>query len=316
FFVICIILTIIIHHYRSSVDPPEKDIPICTLKNFPNEIQHTIQWARDLFEGLFTGPAETANQFLSDERSFLERLEQMNVSQRTQLLSQEHYHDNIAQMLHSFPPDQVTDQGAKFWSGTKRCPHVLEFDPSQEEHRNFVYAASILRAQIYGLKPILDVDLVMKIASSVQPPPFKPRAGVKIAVTEAEAKENAESEDANADGVLEQLKVKLARLNTKSIQKLNPIDFEKDDDTNHHMEMITAASNLRAENYSIQPADRMKTKQIAGRIIPAIATTTATVAGLVCIELYKYNETSFTLWDRLEIKGPKTLQEAVDWIQE
>ncbi|ETN83338.1 ubiquitin-activating enzyme E1 [Necator americanus] len=365
--------------YGSSVDPPEKDIPICTLKNFPNEIQHTIQWARDLFEGLFTGPVETANQFLADERAFLERLEQMNVSQRTQLLSQvkdvlidskpsnaedcikwarllfqEHYHDNIAQMLHSFPADQVTDQGAKFWSGTKRCPHVLDFDPSQEEHRNFVYAASILRAQVYGIKPILDIDLVMKIASSVQPPPFRPRAGVKIAVTEAEAKENAEAEDANADGALEQVKVKLARLNTKSIQKLNPIDFEKDDDTNHHMEMITAASNLRAENYSIQPADRMKTKQIAGRIIPAIATTTATVAGLVCIELYKmvgsdglpktpmtrfkngfinlalpffgfsepiaapvkkYNETTFTLWDRLEIQGPKTLQEAVDWIQ-
>ncbi|VDM67353.1 unnamed protein product, partial [Strongylus vulgaris] len=35
--------------YGSSVDPPEKEIPICTLKNFPNEIQHTIQWARDLF---------------------------------------------------------------------------------------------------------------------------------------------------------------------------------------------------------------------------------------------------------------------------
>lgn len=37
-----------------------------------------------------------------------------------------------------------------------------------------------------------------------------------------------------------------------------PIDFEKDDDSNHHIEFITAASNLRAENYDIQPADRMK----------------------------------------------------------
>ena len=30
--------------YSSSQDPPEKSIPICTLKNFPNQIEHTLQW--------------------------------------------------------------------------------------------------------------------------------------------------------------------------------------------------------------------------------------------------------------------------------
>eukprot|EP01126_Amoeba_proteus_P043182 TRINITY_DN4728_c0_g1_i4.p1 TRINITY_DN4728_c0_g1~~TRINITY_DN4728_c0_g1_i4.p1 ORF type:complete len:210 (+),score=54.73 TRINITY_DN4728_c0_g1_i4:24-653(+) len=63
--------------------------------------------------------------------------------------------------------------------------------------------------------------------------------------------------------------------------------FEKDDDTNHHVDFITQASNLRATAYKIKVADRMETKRIAGRIIPAIATTTACVAGLASLELMK-----------------------------
>jgi ubiquitin-activating enzyme E1 len=50
----------------STRDPPEKSIPMCTLHHFPNRIEHTIQWSRDEFEGLFKSNCENVNQFLSD----------------------------------------------------------------------------------------------------------------------------------------------------------------------------------------------------------------------------------------------------------
>ena len=59
--------------YSSSQDPPEKSIPICTLKNFPNAIEHTLQWARDTFEGVFRQAAENASQYISDP-GFIERI--------------------------------------------------------------------------------------------------------------------------------------------------------------------------------------------------------------------------------------------------
>jgi ubiquitin-activating enzyme E1 len=45
-----VVIPFLTESYSSSQDPPEKSIPICTLKNFPNAIEHTLQvsgcWGR------------------------------------------------------------------------------------------------------------------------------------------------------------------------------------------------------------------------------------------------------------------------------
>ena len=62
--------------------------------------------------------------------------------------------------------------------------------------------------------------------------------------------------------------------------KLQAQDFEKDCDINGHIDFIHSLGNLRAFNYSLDEMDWITVKLKAGRIVPALATTTAVVAGL------------------------------------
>nr|XP_008505284.1 PREDICTED: ubiquitin-like modifier-activating enzyme 1 [Equus przewalskii] len=349
-----VVIPFLTESYNSSQDPPEKSIPICTLKNFPNAIEHTLQWARDEFEGLFKQPAENVNQYLTDPK-FVERtlrlagtqpLEVLEAVQRSLVLQRpqtwadcvtwacHHWHtqysNNIRQLLHNFPPDQVTPT----------CQvHLLEcIFPKQQPaplHLDYVMAAANLFAQAYGLMGSRDRAAVATLLQSVQVPEFTPKSGVKIHVSDQELQSANASVD---DSRLEELKATLPSPEKLRGFKMYPIDFEKDDDSNFHMDFIVAASNLRAENYDIPPADRHKSKLIAGKIIPAIATTTAAVVGLVCLELYKvvqghrqldsykngflnlalpffgfseplaaprhqYYNQEWTLWDRFEVQG-------------
>jgi ubiquitin-activating enzyme E1 len=69
------------------------------------------------------------------------------------------------------------------------------------------------------------------------------------------------------------------------VEKSLPIEFEKDDDL--HVDFVRSLSNLRAKNYGITTKGNFDVKKIAGKIIPAISTTTSLVSGLSAIETIK-----------------------------
>ncbi|KAG5636460.1 hypothetical protein H0H81_007967 [Sphagnurus paluster] len=60
------------------------------------------------------------------------------------------------------------------------------------------------------------------------------------------------------------------------------ISFDKDDDDT--LDFVTAASNLRSTAYGIGRKTRWEVKEMAGNIIPAIATTNAVVSGLIVLQ--------------------------------
>jgi hypothetical protein len=66
-----------------------------------------------------------------------------------------------------------------------------------------------------------------------------------------------------------------------------PQEFEKDQDSNFHIDFIYALANCRAANYVLDVMDWITTKIKAGRIVPALATTTSAIAGLQTLEMVK-----------------------------
>eukprot|EP00096_Caligus_rogercresseyi_P005507 TRINITY_DN210_c0_g1_i2.p1 TRINITY_DN210_c0_g1~~TRINITY_DN210_c0_g1_i2.p1 ORF type:complete len:1077 (+),score=356.07 TRINITY_DN210_c0_g1_i2:323-3553(+) len=364
--------------YSSSQDPPEKTIPMCTLTHFPNKIEHTLQWARDLFEGTYAQGPLNGKQFLSDPNGFisstmklagvqpfktLEMLKKLLVDERPQsfkdcvqwarLLWQDLFHNQIAQLLHSFPPDRVNKSGLPFWSGPKRCPKPLEFDVEDDLHMSFLLNGANLYADVYAIPQTRDLVQVRSAIEGFNVPKFVPKSNVEIPENDSQAQELANSKDLSDMNDLQHLIDSIPK-NIESLT-IRSLDFEKDDDTNFHMDFIVAASNLRADNYSIGRSDRHISKLIAGRIIPAIATTTSLVAGLITLELYKliqghtnietfkngfanlalpfltfsepirapvykYYETEWTLWDRFVIdnegSSEMTLKQFVDYFKD
>ncbi|KAL3850578.1 hypothetical protein ACJIZ3_012460 [Penstemon smallii] len=364
-------------NYGASRDPPEKQAPMCTVHSFPHNIDHCLTWARSEFEGLLEKTPAEVNAYLTNPNEYAAAMRKAGDAQArdnlehviecvdrercesfqdcitwARLKFEDYFANRVKQLTFTFPEDAATSTGAPFWSAPKRFPRPLQFSATDPSHLHFIMAGSILRAETFGI-PVPDwAKHPKKLAEAVDKvmvPDFQPNKDAKIVTDEkATSLATASVDDA---AVINELIMKLEQCR-KSLPPnfmMKPIQFEKDDDTNYHMDLIAALANMRARNYSIPEVDKLKAKFIAGRIIPAIATSTAMATGLVCLELYKviegshkledYRNTfanlalplfsiaepvppkvikhqnmSWTFWDRWIIKNNPTLRELLQWI--
>lgn len=181
----------------------------------------------------------------------------------------------------------------------------------------YLYAASNMYASVWGFEPLRDRQAFAALLQQMnltQPEWKAPSEAINLSENEDEGSSGASGEDASND--VEKLKAELVNVDTSMLKQAFPHDFEKEyvfrsvhgcvtdflaysqltfivqhlgssDDSNFHVDFLTVSTNLRAWNYDIKLSPRHTVKVVSGRIIPALATTTAMVCGLVDIEFCK-----------------------------
>ncbi len=290
-----VILPNITETYQASSDNSGDEIPMCTLKSFPYEISHCIQWAREQFENLFVIPFKTYKDLkdlqdqsrvkLSTKLNNMPYTEILDIKNHLEYIISEyvtesynnlyvpfytkHFYQDIKELITKYPKDHITEEGEKFWSGTKRFPKIIDFDSDNKCFLDSYESFNKIMNYIYKIDLTNQTNINSKQINIKQY-----NLGINI----------KDIDDASNKQLL--INNIINFINTTDL-KYNLVEFEKDDDTNGHIKFITSIANIRAMAYSINQVSEFEAKGIAGKIIPALATTTSIVSGLVAIELYK-----------------------------
>lgn len=270
-----VIIPYLTESYGSSKDPDEKSgIPICTIKSFPYKPEHTIQWARELFETEFSLIPSLIQKYKDTEKLSeindgdikifyrqVFKYSRWNLTPNKYfiLLStifHENFNENAIELINKYSKPENADE-----LGDKILPKILDSNSNLYEEF-MIYGFNILNQMFETSFHFKSYDMFFQ---NLNPNIF-----------------NLKFDDVTPDYAFEQITQIL-----KFIPKVNKIDFEKDDDDLGHVQFVTECANLRNEQYQIPKSDLYQTRKIAGNIIPAMITTTSLVAGFQILEYIK-----------------------------
>ena len=272
----------------------KEKIPMCTLKNFPTLIEHCIEYAKIIFTELFDLYIKDIKMIVEDENKFYDilkdtlnldelylRLEILkylynildsptdyNIMELAIFINKFYFEYNINKLL--------KEQESAFLDNFNKRPSPINIDLEDETDLLYFKSFYFILANIINYDSKINEEEI-KI--------FIKQINIKIDVIEREELINKLKID-----IIKKIKENKNNIKEK-IYLLQPIIFEKDNDENNQINFVLSFSNLRAKNYNIKRCDFLKAKEIAGNIIPAIASTTAAITGLSCIQIYTLIQT-------------------------
>ena len=296
--------TVIIEYHENN----KKVVPPCTLKLFPSSIEHCVLWSLNHFEKFFNkniinlkNMSNNINKFYEDMDKIpdlraqfykikkfykLLKIANSNNFEKSIKYNIKKYHNfyinKINQILKAFPPNKINkDTGLKFWTGNKIMPHPLIFDINETMCFEFIKSFSCLFAECFGfdIKNIKFEEYIRESTNKIKLKPPKLKTFEDKSFYEQKIKE-----------IKNEIAEYLAK--NKVHNNYKPTQYEKDTTDANQINFICYSSNLRAKNYNIENLEKIKIKIIAGKIIPALITSTSSVAGLLALQLYVLSQNS------------------------
>jgi ubiquitin-activating enzyme E1 len=305
--------------YSELTDEEQKSIPMCTIKSFPNKIEHCIEWGMETFHTYISQPIQDLKKLITNPSQLKEEFNlidnQFNLNQRLDILSKyvEIYNSSlktsctnlteffslvvyifenafeypIRDVLYTFPEDLKNETGIPFWSGKKLKPTIPKLS---ELNNDFAHSIYNIINKSFKMELWQD-ELYNSFISS-----YKATNYVSKKINIDEKKDTVEQVVTQTEEITP-LKIRERIVSFTSLLMLpeslssnnlevNTIQYDKDDDIT--LEGMSQLSNTRAKIYSIDTVDRLDIKLISGKIIPALSTTTTVISGFVVLEIIKY----------------------------
>nr|XP_027193624.1 uncharacterized protein LOC113788360 [Dermatophagoides pteronyssinus] len=124
--------------YAQSTDPDEESIPLCTIRHFPTQIDHTIEWSRELEDDFVP-----SNVTIEINQDISKKKKETRIDSVLE-------NEQVAQLYKQFK----SLNGADYSRLNAIKPIEFEKDDDSNCHIKFIYAASNLRATAYNIETV------------------------------------------------------------------------------------------------------------------------------------------------------------------
>ena len=374
-----LIIPFVSEEYNGVEDSKDSRIGMCTIRNLPSLIEHCIEWSRNKFSEYFEQNIKSLKNFIENPQEFFNNLRQNDLYEKLLILKEYliifksksydkclnlgkklfylNYNKIIEEILLLNPIDKLCKDGSKFWKGSNRIPHILEYNNNEEMDFYFIDYFSYLLADSLGIPKNSDINYKKEYLKMIE---ISHNDEMFINFENDETFEIKIQRTENLKSQL--IKLYSERFKNEEINKIHEQIFEKDHDENHQVDFLYISANLRASNFNIDLCSRDKVKFISGKIVPSIPTTTSSIVGFISSQILTLLQTTdinylrqinidlstpfflvyrpkkphknkdkinpitkittkaipenYTCWDFIEIRGNKTVNELIDFIND